>query len=65
MAVKKVREVLDRLRKEGWYLDRTTGSHRQFRHAQKPGLVTVPGRPSDDLQPGTYKSICLQAGWRK
>ncbi|WP_334904225.1 type II toxin-antitoxin system HicA family toxin [Nostoc sp.] len=32
-----------------WYLDRTKGSHRQFKHQGKPGLVTVPGKLSDDL----------------
>ena len=41
------------LNKDGWYLDRTKGSHRQFRHPQKPGLVTVSGKPSDELAPGT------------
>ncbi|MHC5831363.1 MAG: type II toxin-antitoxin system HicA family toxin, partial [Nostoc sp.] len=33
---------------DGWYLDRTKGSHRQFKHPDKPGLVTVPGKLSDD-----------------
>jgi predicted RNA binding protein YcfA (HicA-like mRNA interferase family) len=51
------------LRKDGWYLDSTRGSHRQFKHAKKPGRVTVPGNPSDDLAPGTLNSISKQAGW--
>ncbi|NCO42183.1 MAG: type II toxin-antitoxin system HicA family toxin [Armatimonadetes bacterium] len=38
------------------------GRHRQFRHPTKPGQVTVPGHPSDDLAPGTLNSIRLQAG---
>jgi predicted RNA binding protein YcfA (HicA-like mRNA interferase family)/predicted RNase H-like HicB family nuclease len=53
----KVGEVLDRLREDGWYLIATKGSHRQFKHAVKPGRVTVAGRPSDDLPPGTLNSI--------
>jgi predicted RNA binding protein YcfA (HicA-like mRNA interferase family) len=44
------------------YLVATRGSHRQFKHASKPGRVTVPGKPSDDLAPGTLNSIQKQAG---
>ena len=58
----KVRDVLKAIKKDGWYLVRTRGSHRQFKHDQKPGLVTVPGKPGDDLAPGTYASIIKQAG---
>ena len=43
-------------------LGRPPGSHRQFKHATKPGRVTVPGKPSDDLAPGTLNSILKQAG---
>ena len=39
----KVREVIKRLQAEGWYLSGTRGSHRQFKHRAKPGLVTVAG----------------------
>ena len=58
----KVRDVLKRVQKDGWYLARTRGSHRQFKHDEKPGLVTIPGKPGDDLAPGTYNSILKQAG---
>ena len=58
----KVAEVLRLLHGEGWYLIATRGSHRQFKHAGKPGRVTVPGKPSDDLAPGTLNSILKQAG---
>jgi len=58
----KVRDVLKLLKKDGWYLDRTRGSHRQYRHATKPGGVTVPGKPGDELPPGTQNSILKQAG---
>ena len=58
----KVRDVLKLVQKDGWYLARTRGSHRQFKHDEKPGLVTIPGKPSDDLAPGTYNSILKQAG---
>jgi predicted RNA binding protein YcfA (HicA-like mRNA interferase family) len=57
----KVREVIDKLEADGWYLARTRGSHRQFKHPRKRGLVTVAGKPSDDVHPKTLASIAQQA----
>lgn len=50
------------LERDGWVWITTTGSHRQFRHAVKPGKVTVPGNMGDELHVGTYRSILRQAG---
>ncbi|WP_076607008.1 type II toxin-antitoxin system HicA family toxin [Serpentinimonas barnesii] len=58
----KVSEVLRLLQAGGWRLVATRGSHRQYKHASKPGRVTVPGKPSDELAPGTLNSIQKQAG---
>lgn len=58
----KVRQILKLIEEDGWYLDRTRGSHRQYKHFTKQGLVTVAGKPSDDLAPGTQNSILKQAG---
>jgi len=58
----KVGDVLRVLQLDGWFLVATRGSHRQFKHASKSGRVTVPGKPSDDLAPGTLNSILKQAG---
>lgn len=60
----KVREILELLETDGWYLARTRGSHRQYKHPTKPGTVTVAGKPSLDLPPGTLNSILKQAGLR-
>ncbi|WP_235187659.1 type II toxin-antitoxin system HicA family toxin [Methylobacter tundripaludum] len=49
------------LKEDGWYLAATRGSHRQFKHPAKSGRVTVPGKPGDDLAPGTLNSILKQA----
>lgn len=57
----KVSAILAALKADGWYLVATRGSHRQFKHAVKTGRVTVPGKPSDDLAPGTLNSILKQA----
>ena len=53
------------LHEDGWYLVATRGSHRQFKHSHKTGRVTVPGKPSDDLAPGTLNSILKQADLKK
>ena len=58
----KVREVLRLLKDDGWYIVVTRGSHRQFKHATKTGRVTVAGKPSDEVRPGTLNSIVKQAG---
>ncbi len=58
----KIRDVLRLLQEDGWYLARTRGSHQQFKHPTKPGLVTIAGHPGDDLAPGTLNSILKQAG---
>jgi len=58
----KVRDVIDRLRSDGWRGVKAKGGHRQFKHPVKRGRVTVPGRPNDDLAPGTLRSIFKQAG---
>ena len=58
----KVRAVLRVLHDDGWQLAATRGSHRQYRHPEKPGRVTVAGKPADDLAPGTRNSILKQAG---
>jgi predicted RNA binding protein YcfA (HicA-like mRNA interferase family) len=39
----------------------TRGSHRQYKHLDKPGRVTIAGHPNDDLAPGTLNSILKQA----
>ena len=58
----KVREVIRMLEADDWYQVRMRGSHRQFKHPTKGGLVTVPGKPGDDLAPGTVNSVLKQAG---
>jgi len=61
----KVRDLLRKLEQDGWYMARQRGSHRQYRHPQKPGTVTVPGHPGDELHPKTLGSILKQAGYRQ
>lgn len=53
------------LQDDGWSPIATRGSHRQYKHPLKTGRVTVAGKPSDDLAPGTLNSILKQAGLKK
>ena len=57
----KVREVIKLVEDDGWYLVRTKGSHRQFRHLSKLGIVTISGNPGKDMPPGTLNSVLKQA----
>jgi predicted RNA binding protein YcfA (HicA-like mRNA interferase family) len=61
----KVAEILRLLQDDGWVVVAQRGSHRQFKHSSKLCRVTVPGKPSDDLAPGTQNSILKQAGLKK
>ena len=61
----KVSEILNMIQRDGWFLVATRGSHRQFKHMVKHGRVTVPGKLSDDLAPGTLASILKQSGLKK
>ena len=58
----KVREVTKIIKKNGWFLVRTRGSHHQYKHPIEKGLITIPGRPNDELAPGTLNNILKQAG---
>ena len=58
----KVRDIIKLLESDGWRLDRTRGSHCQYEHPAKAAVVTVPGKPNDDLAPGTLNSILKHAG---
>ncbi len=61
MAIK-FREVIKLLEEDGWYQIRQKGSHRQFKHSSKSGLVTVAYHSlSDTVAPGTLNSIRKQA----
>ena len=57
-----VREVLRMIEDNGWVMVAQKGSHRQYKHPDKPGRVTVAGHPKDDIAPGTLNSILRQAG---
>jgi predicted RNA binding protein YcfA (HicA-like mRNA interferase family) len=61
----KVKDAIRLLEREGWFLVATRGSHRQYKHPVRSGRVTVAGKPSDDLAPGTLNSILKQSGLKE
>jgi len=61
----KVKEVIRLVEQDGWFEVRQKGSHRQFHHPTKPGTVTIAGKPSVDVPPGTLNSVLKQAGLKK
>ena len=61
----KVKELIALIEAHGWHMVRQKGSHRQFDHPDKPGTVTVAGKPSVDVPPGTLGSVLKQAGLKE
>lgn len=61
----KIREVIKMIEKDGWYLVKVKGSHRQYKHSSKKGLVTISGHLNDDIGKGTLNSILKQAGLKQ
>ncbi len=57
----KVKEIIKLIESDGWFLAATKGSHRQYKHSFKAGRVTIAGKPSSDISPGTLNSILKQA----
>ena len=62
MKIWKVKEIIKLIEKDGWFLVKTRGEHRQFKHPTNKGKVTVPGKLSDDLALNTAMSILNQTG---
>ena len=58
----KIRELIKQIEKEGWFLVRVKGSHRQYKHHRKKGLVTISGHLRDDIAKGTLNSVLKQSG---
>ncbi len=60
----KVKEVIKMLEADGWELIATKGDHRQFKHPNKKGKVTVRGQKNEVLNQFLLNSIWKQAGWK-
>ncbi len=61
----KVRDVIKLVEEDGWFLDRIKGSHRQYKHHFRRGLVTISGKMDDEVPRGTLNSILKQSGLKE
>jgi len=61
----KIRDIIRLIENDGWYMVVTKGSHRQYKHPQKSGRVTIAGHMNDDISPGTLNSIMKQANLKE
>jgi len=57
----KIRDIIRKLKEDGWHEAAQRGRHRQYKHPVKRGRVTIAGHRNDDLAPGTLNSILKQA----
>ena len=63
--MQKVRDAIRLVERDGWRQARMKGSHRQFKHPEKRGTVTIAGHPGENVKPGTWNSILKQAGLKE
>ncbi|MEA3224135.1 MAG: type II toxin-antitoxin system HicA family toxin [Thermodesulfobacteriota bacterium] len=61
----RIRDVIEIIENDGRYQVHQKGSHRQYKHPEKRGRVTIAGHPGDDLASGTLNSVFKQAGIKK
>jgi len=61
----KVKKLIKLIEKDGWYLARIKGDHRQYKHNFKKGLVTISGHDDDDVARKTLNSVLKQAGLKR
>lgn len=58
----KVRDIIEAIEEVGWVYVRTKGSHRQYKREGSTDVVTIPGKPSEDMPEGTLTAVCRKAG---
>lgn len=58
------RDIKRRLEREGWTLDRITGSHHVFKNPKTGAIIVLP-HPKKDLGKGLVAKLYAQAGWPK
>ena len=62
VPVPKYRDITRLVERDGWRRVRMKGSHRMYKHPNKPGLVVIAGHPGKDVPRGTWLAILRQAG---
>lgn len=62
--LKDSRDIIKRLKADGFELVSVRGSHHKFRHPTT-GRIVIVTHPRKDIPVGTVRSIYIQAGWPK
>jgi predicted RNA binding protein YcfA (HicA-like mRNA interferase family) len=62
----KVRDIIKRLKDEGWFVARQSGSHKIFKHIDKPDTRIVLPDHGNNKEPsiGVLNEIKKKAGWK-
>jgi predicted RNA binding protein YcfA (HicA-like mRNA interferase family) len=63
--VVKVRDVVAAIEAAGWVHQRTTGDHHIFVRPGSPLVVTISGKPGDDMTAGQLNDVCRKVGISK
>lgn len=58
----KVRDIIEAVEDAGWVYVRMNGSHRQYAHEGQDAVVTISGKPGDEMPEGTLATVCRTAG---
>lgn len=58
-----IREIIQIIEDEGWFLLTVKGELRQFKHPDRKGRITLAGRLDDTVSPGALAALglCLEA----
>lgn len=58
----KFKDIIKIIEQDGWNVSRQKGSHKQYKHPTREGIVTISAHHlSDEVAPGTLNSILKQA----
>ena len=58
----KVREAIKIVERDGWQFKRMRGSHRVYKHPDKPGIVVIAGNEGVEMTKGIWNTVMKQAG---
>ena len=58
----KVKDVITAIKKDGWIYRNTTGDHHHYKKHGERHIITVPGKPSDEVSPGVLAAIRRTTG---
>ena len=58
----KLKDIEKALEDNGWYIARTSGGHKVYKHPTKPGIVTITSSKKGDITSWLLREIEKQSG---